>query len=171
MDRETFDRLISSLSAAERFATRLTGDPASAEDILHDAIVKAAGAAARFSRRKQFQDVVVSNRFESLSRSNSRQPDEGPATEEIADRAAVDPALAGEQRELGEIIAGHVSSLPPREREVLVLIAYEQMSPVDVAKMLEMTEQNVRTTLFHARQRMKQKLAKYLQEDFGANRK
>ena len=54
---------------------------------------------------------------------------------------------------------------------MLVLIAYEQMSSVDVAKVLEMTEQNVRTTLFHARQRMKQKLAKYLQEDSGANRK
>jgi len=163
--------MFSHLSAAERFATRLTGDPASAEDILHDAIVKAAGAAARFRGESSFKTwlfQIVLNLFRDRLRGKG---DEGPPTEEIADRAAVDPAVAGERRELAEIIANHVSSLPPREREVLVLIAYEQMSPVDVATMLKMTEQNVRTTLFHARQRMKQKLAKYLQEDSRATRK
>ena len=45
MDREAFDRLmLATLPAAQRFAVRLTGDPAAAEDVLHDALVRAASA-------------------------------------------------------------------------------------------------------------------------------
>ena len=42
MDRESFDRLLlQHLSAAQRFAIRLTGDAHRSEDLLHDAIVRA----------------------------------------------------------------------------------------------------------------------------------
>jgi RNA polymerase sigma-70 factor (ECF subfamily) len=172
VDRQTFDQLmLSNLSAAERFATRLTGNPANAEDLLHDAIVKAANAAEKFRGESSFKTwlfQIIVNIFRDRFKGRA---EETPPTEEIADPSAIDPAENSERQELGEIVAQHVSTLPPRQREVLVLIVYEQLTPSDVAKMLDMTEQNVRTTLFHARQQMKRKLAKYLHEDFGANRK
>jgi RNA polymerase sigma-70 factor (ECF subfamily) len=172
VDRQTFDRLmLSHLSAAERFATRLTGDPANAEDILHDAIIKAANAVERFRGESSFKTwlfQIIVNVFRDRFKG---QPDTRPPSEELPDPSAIDPADSSERQELGRIVVQHVSSLPQRQREVLVLIVYEQMPPGEVGKMLSMTEQNVRTTLFHARQQMKQKLAKYLQEDLGANRK
>lgn len=64
------------------------------------------------------------------------------------------------------MIANRVSSLPPKQREALVLVAFENMSISDAAEVLEMTETNVRVNLFHARQRLKQDLAEYLSPEF-----
>ena len=57
-----------------------------------------------------------------------------------------------------------VSSLPPRQREVLVMVAYEQMTTADVAAALGVTEHNVRANLHAARARLRERLAPYLAE-------
>jgi RNA polymerase sigma-70 factor (ECF subfamily) len=75
---------------------------------------------------------------------------------------ATGPSDEAETKELGELIAREVSKLPARQREVLVLSAYEQVSNAEVASMLAMSEQNVRTTLHLARQRLKERLSKYI---------
>jgi RNA polymerase sigma factor (sigma-70 family) len=74
------------------------------------------------------------------------------------------PPDAASATELGERIATAVSTLPPRQREVLVLIAYESFSPSETALVLEMTEQNVRTTLHLAREKLRIKLKRELGE-------
>ena len=48
---------------------------------------------------------------------------------------------------------------------MLVLIAYEEMSTSDAAAVLNVSEQNVRTNLHFARERMREKLAKYMSEN------
>jgi len=48
------------------------------------------------------------------------------------------------------------------------LVAYEQMDQADVAKVLGVSEQNVRTNLHLARERLRQRLARYL-EPAGKN--
>jgi RNA polymerase sigma factor (sigma-70 family) len=85
-----------------------------------------------------------------------------PLPEDVFDARSIDPADEAETRELGEIVAAEVSRLPPRQREVLVLIAYEGLSNAEAARMLDVTEQNVRTTLHLARERLRGRLAKYL---------
>jgi RNA polymerase sigma-70 factor (ECF subfamily) len=78
--------------------------------------------------------------------------------------AGDDPAARVELQEFGTIVAKHVSNLPPRQREVLVLIAFEQLNVSEAANVLNVTEQNVRTNLHLARERMREKLAKYMSE-------
>jgi RNA polymerase sigma-70 factor (ECF subfamily) len=62
-----------------------------------------------------------------------------------------------------------VSALPPRQREVLVLVAYEGLGPSEAAGMLGISESNARANLAHARQRLKQQLAPYI--DGGARQR
>jgi RNA polymerase sigma-70 factor (ECF subfamily) len=81
------------------------------------------------------------------------------------DQRTSDPSREAEHRETGEIVAREISNLPPRQREVLVLSAYEQLSHAEIARVLHVNEQNVRTNLHLARERLRTKLAKYLSHE------
>ncbi len=56
-----------------------------------------------------------------------------------------------QNRELAELIAERVSALPERQREVMVLTSFEGFSVQEAAKLLEITEANVYSTLAVAR--------------------
>ena len=166
MDRETFDRLmLATLPAAQRFAVRLTGDPAAAEDLLHDALVRAAERWHTFRGAAAFKSwffQIVVNAF----RDGLRRGGRGREVESLDDDApsigSSDPATVVAGTEIGAIVAMHVSALPPRQREVLVLVAYEQMSPAEAARVLGITESNARANLHFARERLKRELSQHL---------
>ena len=63
-------------------------------------------------------------------------------------------------------VAARVSALPPRQREVLVLITYEGLSPRAAADLLGISEASVYSSLHLARQRLRQELAPYLVEQY-----
>jgi RNA polymerase sigma-70 factor (ECF subfamily) len=44
-----------------------------------------------------------------------------------------------------------VEQLPPKERQVLMLSAFEELSSVEIASVLSITESSVRSRLFRAR--------------------
>ena len=164
-DRPTFDRLVlEHLESAHRFAIRLCGNTSDAEDLVQDALLRAHRSSKSFrgdSRFKTWFFQIIVNCFRDHLAADLR-----PARELLADLEdrAAHPAEMAQSRELGERIAAEVSRLPPRQREVLVLSAYEQMSNSEVAAALQMTEQNVRTTLHLARERLRERLARHLTE-------
>ena len=80
------------------------------------------------------------------------------------DARLIDPARQIESDEFGRIVARCVGQLPPRQREVLVLVAYENLSTAEAAAVLGISEQNVRTTLHLAREKMRAKLAPHVKE-------
>ncbi len=67
--------------------------------------------------------------------------------------------------ELQGMIAQYVSQLPPRQREVIVLSAYEGMSPREIAAILEISEANVHATLYAARHRLRHQLEPYFADE------
>jgi RNA polymerase sigma-70 factor, ECF subfamily len=83
-----------------------------------------------------------------------------PETDDIADLARVLPAtgLSAEQRAAAlqhhAEVLGCVEQLPVREREVLLLSAFEELSSVEIAAVLGVTESSVRSRLFRARNLM-----------------
>jgi RNA polymerase sigma-70 factor (ECF subfamily) len=164
VQRDSFDRLlIEHLSAAQRFAVRLTGDAHAAEDLLHDAIVRAVKGCETFEGRSSFTTWlfrIIVNCFRDRARSKPMAELEGEFATARCDDAS-EPALADE---LGQVVAQRVSSLPPRQREVLVLVIYENFSVFDAAQVLGITETNVRVNLSYARERLKKELAIYLVE-------
>ncbi|HEU5349963.1 MAG TPA: RNA polymerase sigma factor [Terracidiphilus sp.] len=81
-------------------------------------------------------------------------------TDDIADLARVLPAegLSAEDRaaaaEHHAQVLECVEKLPEKEREVLVLSAFEELSSVEIASILGITESSVRSRLFRARNLM-----------------
>ena len=162
MQRDSFDRLLlDHLPAAQRFAIRLTGNAHAAEDLLHDAIVRAMSACERFEGRSSFTTwlfQIVVNCFRDRLKAKSMEQTEI----EMVDLKSEDPSGPVSQQELGERVAQHVSALPPRQREVIVLVVFENMSVWDVADVLGISETNVRVNLCLARERLKKEFANYL---------
>ena len=164
-DRATLDRLVSEhLPAALRFAVRLTGDLNAAEEVVQEALLRAARGWSTFRGQAQFRTWlcrIVINAWH-----DHRTAREPPAAlpEDLPDDRAGDPAAAAQAAELAEIIARLVSALPPRQREVLVLTVYEGLGPHEVADVLGIREGNVRTNLHLARERLRKQLAPYLAE-------
>jgi RNA polymerase sigma factor (sigma-70 family) len=167
-DRQLLDRLVREhLAGLMRLAVRLTGDLDAAEDVVQDALAAIARSWSGFRNAASFRTWatrIVVNAFRDRLRRDGRGVELGttPLDEEPEDFRDGEPHRAAEQRELGEQIARHVSALPARQREVLVLVVYEQMPVADVAAMLEMTAANVHSTLYAARQRLARELAEYL---------
>lgn len=83
-----------------------------------------------------------------------------PETDDIADLARVLPAngLGAEERAAAAQhhaqVLSCVEQLPAKEREVLMLSAFEELSSVEIASVLGVTESTVRSRLFRARNLM-----------------
>ena len=83
-----------------------------------------------------------------------------PETDDIADLARVLPAdgITAEERAAAAQhharVLACVEQLPAKEREVLVLSAFEELSSVEIAAVLDITESSVRSRLFRARNLM-----------------
>jgi RNA polymerase sigma-70 factor (ECF subfamily) len=168
VDHQTFDRLmLDHLTAAQRFAIRLSGNPDAAEEIVQEALVRAAGAWRSFRGESSFRTwllQIVVNVFRDRLRARAGPASFGDA-DDHADVRAIGPLAGLEARELGDAVAACVSNLPPRQREVLVLVAYEAMTTQQAAAVLGITDGNARTTLHLARAAMKKLLAKHLNEE------
>jgi RNA polymerase sigma-70 factor (ECF subfamily) len=167
VDRQTFDRLVlEHLPAALRLAVRLTGRTDLAEDVVQNALLKASGRWHTFRGESAFRtwllQIVVHAFRDDWDRRSRRKADS--LTEEPMDRRANDPADLAAVSELGPAVAAAVSNLPPRQREVLVLHTYEQLSDGQIAVVLGIAPQNVRTTLHLARQHLREVLRPYLNE-------
>ncbi len=163
VDRQTFDRLmLDHLDGALRFAIRLTGNAPAGEELVQEALVRAAAARERFRGDASFRSwlfQIVVNVFRDDLRLRPRCARAMP--DDVADTRAADPSAHAAAGELAERVARCVSTLPPRQREVIVLVAYERLSTTVAAAMLGITEQNARTNLSLARGELKRQLAPY----------
>ena len=126
-----------------RTAHLLVGDPHRAEDLLQTALTKAyvhwsrirdQGAARAYVRR------ILANTATSWwrLRSSHEQPTERLPETSVPDRSS-------ERDDAGEIWA-YLSQLPNRQRTVLVLRFYEDMSEADVAETLGISRGTAKST-------------------------
>jgi RNA polymerase sigma-70 factor (ECF subfamily) len=83
-----------------------------------------------------------------------------PETDDVSELARVLPAggLSADQRAMAAQHHAHVlqclEQLPAKERQVLMLSAFEELSSVEIAAVLDITESSVRSRLFRARNLM-----------------
>jgi RNA polymerase sigma-70 factor (ECF subfamily) len=161
-DRATFDRLVSaSLPAALRFAVRLTGRLETAEDVVQEAMVAASRAWKSFRGESQFQTwllrIVVNTHRNLVAR---RGPPEA-LQHDLVDRRQALPSDSAAAAELAERVANCIAALPLRQREVIVLSTYEGLDAAQIAEVLEVTIENVYSTLNVARSKLRQQLEPY----------
>jgi RNA polymerase sigma-70 factor (ECF subfamily) len=142
--------------AVFRFAYRMTGAVAPAEDIVQDCFVelargRAAHDPARGSMRVFLLGVarrIVQRRWRTESRFD-------PISE---DERAVEP-LDLEGLELAEAVAASVQSLPPLQREALILAEYEGFKLHEIAEAVEAVVGAVKARLHRARENLRKTLA------------
>jgi RNA polymerase sigma-70 factor (ECF subfamily) len=83
-----------------------------------------------------------------------------PETDDVSELARVLPAKGFSPEELAAAAEHHarvlacVEQLPAKEREVLLLSAFEELTSVEIAAVLDITESSVRSRLFRARNLM-----------------
>jgi RNA polymerase sigma-70 factor, ECF subfamily len=152
------------LPVALRFATRLTGNADAAEEVVQEALVRVVRAWSGFrgeaSFRTWFFGILIRVFRDRLARAGAEVSLDDSLS--LVDSVQPRPEAAALAGELAERIAEEVSRLPPRQREVLVLSVYENLSPAEVAEAVGINVSNVYATLSLARGRLQARLASYL---------
>jgi RNA polymerase sigma-70 factor (ECF subfamily) len=165
-DRAALDRLVSGhLAEALRFAVRLTGDPQTAEEVVQEALVRVVRHWQSFRGEAHFRTWLLRIVINAFRDHLAARPRTEELREDMPDSRVADPVSQVAAGELGRLIARRVSALPPRQREVFILVTYEGLTPRQVAEMLQITEANVHATLHVARKRLRKQLAPHLTEN------
>ena len=153
-------------------AASILGNDADAEDAAQEAILKAYKHLARFRQESKFSTWLIQiaineakmklrkdrrHLYESLD--NGQQTDDGDyIPTDFADWREI-PSDALEQRELREALNKALKSLPEKYRTVLVLRDVQQLSIAETAKVLGISEENIKTRTSRARLQMRDLMA------------
>jgi RNA polymerase sigma-70 factor (ECF subfamily) len=143
-----------------RFAYRMTGSAADAEDIVQECFLELLRPGCSYrpggTPIRTYLFGVVRN--QALKRLAKR-----PAPER-GERAA-SPEASPESRvlriELEQVIARAVTELPEGLREVLILAHYEQLAISEIARVTQTETTTVKSRLQRARAQLREKLAAY----------
>ena len=164
----TLDRLVQMhLKEALQLAVRLSGRTDTAEEIVQEALLRVSKSWKTFRQEAAFRTWlfrIVINVFRDWLKRRELVDSLDNLAEPPADHGSESPESALLRKEFEEIVAERISALPPRQREVLILMTYEDLSVVETAKLLGISEANVHSTLHVARERLRQELAPYLVE-------
>jgi RNA polymerase sigma factor (sigma-70 family) len=162
-EREVLDSLVSEhLASMMRLAIRLTGSVESAEDIVQEALLRVIQGWGTFRHQSSFKTWAFRIALNVFSDWISKDRKSPPITD-VPDARQLDPPSCAMAEELGRYIAARVSALPPRQREVLILVTYEGFLPEEAAELLDMQVANIYST-YAARQRLRVELASFLPE-------
>jgi RNA polymerase sigma-70 factor (ECF subfamily) len=148
-----------------RFAYRLLGSVAAAEDVAHDcflSLIKEPGRfdAAKASLRTYLYAAarnLAAKRYNSFAReTNLEGLNEEPLAADRHEpiRRVLDDELAGE-------VERAIASLPPLQREALVLFEYEDLSLAEIAQVVGVDSGAVKARLFRARETLRVRLDRY----------
>jgi RNA polymerase sigma-70 factor (ECF subfamily) len=110
-------------------------------------------------RRKQAQAAAIGNVV-------PLRPEESPATEPAED-PALSPESAAMRAQLRPYLQEAVGDLPEDQRAVFVLRALEELSVEEVAQLLDLNPQTVRTRFLRARRKLQERLQRELKLTFG----
>lgn len=158
--------------AVFRSAVAILGNDADAEEVAQEAMLKALKHLPGFRRESKFSTWLIQiaiNEAKVKLRKDRRvlydSIDAGRPTEdgdyvpvELADWREI-PSEALEQKELREALNAALQSLPEKYRTVLMLRDVQQISIAETARILGLTEENVKTRTSRARLQMRDLLA------------
>lgn len=163
---DAFDLLFERYNrAVYAFALSMLRDPSAAEEILQETFLSVARSAKNYDSRGRFRAWLmrmVRNRC--LNWIQSRRVRQAAfragGLEGVAPTAATPPPHRRlEETEQREAIEQAIAQLPPRQREAIVLYAYQQMSYQQVAEVLEAPLNTVKTLIHRARAGLAEALA------------
>jgi RNA polymerase sigma-70 factor (ECF subfamily) len=143
-----------------RFILRLVGNPAVAEDLTSDVFLTVWQQADRFEARSALTTWLLAiARYKALAelrRSTDTSSDDQAV--DVSDPAA-DPEAACEIKHRGEILRKCLTRLSREHREIIDLVYYHEKSVQEVATILGIPGNTVKTRMFYARRKLSELLA------------
>ena len=166
-ENKAFDRIM------ELFQTRAlslayywTGHREDARDIVQEAFVRLYGVLPSWKPRASLftwlYRVIINlahDRARKLSREREVNLDEGPPLPETRKYHHPRAALLG--KEAGEMVAGAVAALPPKQKTVFILRHYQNLSLKEIALIQRTSLGAVKANLFQALQKLRIRLKEY----------
>ena len=143
-----------------RFVLRLVRDQSKAEDLISEVFLDVWRQADRFEGRSTVSTWLLAiARFKALS-SLRRKPEEGldeDAALEIEDLAD-NPEVTLEKKDRSAVIRKCLMGLSAEHREIIDLVYYHEKSVEEVAKIVGIPENTVKTRMFYARKKLAEML-------------
>jgi RNA polymerase sigma-70 factor (ECF subfamily) len=168
--RASFEReALVHLDALYRVALRLTGNPADADDLVQETVLKAYRAWDQYERgtnAKGWLLTILRNSFINEYRRRARHPEnvDLDTIEPFAvfgDIQEEDPQGAFFDKIVDDEVLRAIDALPEVFRETVVLSDVEGMSYQEIARILDVPVGTVKSRLFRARQMLQGKLYGY----------
>jgi len=167
--------------SAFQAARSLVGSYEDAQDLTQEAFIKAYRARASYDPSQPFLPWfhrILRNTCFSFLRKRGRLRERSihataPGAEdegswEILDENAPAPSAKVEVAEREETFAAALERLSARDREIIALRHYQELSYKEIATALSIPEGTVMSRLFHARKRLKGLLASQMDDLLGA---
>jgi len=159
-EEEALSALVSQYSGTlYRVAYSVLRNSADAEDAVQEAFMRVLRHRDTLSEVRD-QRVWLIRIVWNIVLDRKRRSKTRPETDDVTELARVLPAggLSAEQRAAAAEHHAHVlacvEQLPAKEREVLMLSAFEELNSVEIASVVGITESSVRSRLFRARNLM-----------------
>jgi len=148
-----------------RFAYRMLGSVEAAEDVAHDCFLSLIRQPGRFdSTKASFRTYLYAAARNQAAKQYSSFGRETALDELSEEPAAADrnaPVAQVLDDELASEVAAAIASLPPLQREALVLFEYEELSLAEIGEIVGVDTNTVKGRLFRAREKLRSKLERY----------
>ena len=139
-----------------RFVVRLVKNESTAEDLISDVFLDVWRQAGRFEGRSAVSTWLLSiARFKALSALRRRSDEElDDETAGAIEDPSDDPEIALEKKDKSALIRKCLSGLSAEHREIVDLVYYHEKSVEEVAEIVGIPENTVKTRMFYARKKL-----------------
>jgi RNA polymerase sigma-70 factor (ECF subfamily) len=144
-----------------RFLMRFFASASMAEDLVSEVFIDVWRGAGQYQARSRVSTwlfAIARNRALSALRRRSRDESDDEAIEFIADPGD-DPEIAMQKTERSAILLDCLKQLSLAHREIIDLVYYHERSIDDVAEIICVPQNTVKTRMFHARRGIAKLLA------------
>ena len=156
-----------------RFAYRLLGEVGVAEDVTHDCFLSLIRKPENFRPERASLRTYLFAAARNLALKHFRSTGRETGLDDMAEEPQLSPRHAPLRKLLDQELAAEVRravlSLPPLQREALILFEYEDLSLSEVAQITGADVGAVKGRLYRARERLKGMLRPYLNSNQQLN--
>lgn len=139
-----------------RFGLRLVRNEAIAEDLISEVFLDVWRQAGKFEGRSAVSTWLLAiTRFKALSALRKRKDAElDDETANAIEDTSDDPEVTVQKKDKGDALRRCLSSLSADHREIVDLVYYHEKSVEEVAELIGIPENTVKTRLFYARKKL-----------------
>jgi len=145
-----------------RFALRFLGDDAVAEEIVNEVFMDVWREAEAFEGRSQVSTwllAITRHKAIAIARRRSLEISDDDAMQEI-EETADNPEIAFQKKQRSSLLAQCLAKLSSAHREIIDLVYYHEKSIDEVAEIIHVPPNTVKTRMYYARNHLTKLLAK-----------